>query len=101
MVLLHWLGGRRQGVGRIYSGQGVSPAHARTAEEAISGNRYTVYASTPDRSRAILVLRTLPPLVAKVSRDASFSGLTTDLTINAVYDPDGEIEALVGKLGLD
>jgi hypothetical protein len=62
----------------------------RAAEDAIATDQYTIHTSTKDRRRAVLILRTTPPLVASISREPSFSGGVPDLIVQAVYEPKGD-----------
>jgi hypothetical protein len=101
MGIFDWLLGRRRDFGRIYCGNGVSPAHARAAEDAIAENRYSVYASTADRTSSVLILATAPPLVAMISRSPSFSGGAPDMIVGAVYEPKGDPRAFAEQLELD
>lgn len=80
---------KQKAVGRIYSMHGVGDAHRDMAEVAISENRYEVYARQPG-DRAILILRTRPPLVALITREPSFSGGAPDIIIRAVYEADDD-----------
>jgi hypothetical protein len=101
MGIFDWLLGQRRNLGRIYCGHGISPTHARATEDAIAENRYSVYASTADRTRAILILATAPPLVAKISQSPSFSGGAPDIIVGAVYEPKGDPLVLAQELELD
>jgi hypothetical protein len=89
MGFADWLLKRRENYGAIRATKDIDARLGAEAEIAIYEKGYTVLKWLSD-GRAIFILRTDRPLVARVKRMPSSVRKVPDLLIEAVFDPIGE-----------